>query len=196
MVAAGARDRTVIILLYFGVLIVGFYFLLVRPQRKQMAARRALGLAFAPEERLGRGAVPEHPLSLNMLLTRELGVGPAGWLRLSTLREAAQTIMDRFHVKAAGPQALAKSLSGGNLQKFMMGREMDANPRVLLVSQPTWGVDVGAAAQIRASLLALRAVGCAVLIVSDELDELMELSDRIQHCLTIFLANRNLVVDR
>jgi ABC-type uncharacterized transport system ATPase subunit len=162
--------------------------------------RRARGLHSVPEERLGRGAVPEHPLSLNMLLTRELGVGPAGWLRLSTLREAAQTIMDRFHVKAAGPQALAKSLSGGNLQKFMMGREMDANPRVLLVSQPTWGVDVGAAAQIRASLLALRAVGCAVLIVSDELDELMELSDRLyvmsQGRLSPSLSRQHATLDR
>ena len=141
--------------------------------------RRARGLHSVPEERLGRGAVPDHPLSLNMLLTRDVGVGLAGWLQLSTLREAAQHIMDQFNVKAAGPQALAKSLSGGNLQKFMMGREIDAKPRVLLVSQPTWGVDVGAAAQIRASLLALRNAGCAVLIVSDELDELLELSDRL-----------------
>ena len=141
--------------------------------------RRALGLHSVPEERLGRGAVPDHPLSLNMLLTRELGVGPGGWLHHARLREAAQHIIDRFRVKASGPNTLAKSLSGGNLQKFMVGREIDANPCVLLVSQPTWGVDVGAAAQIRASLLALREAGCAVLVVSDELDELLELSDRL-----------------
>ncbi len=141
--------------------------------------RRHLGLYSVPEERLGRGAVPEHSLALNLLLTRNIGVGAGGWLNRSALRLGAQTLIDRFQIKASGPQALAKSLSGGNLQKFIVGREMDAQPRLLLVSQPTWGVDVGAAAQIRASLLALRDQGCAVLVVSDELDELFELSDRL-----------------
>jgi simple sugar transport system ATP-binding protein len=88
-------------------------------------------------------------------------------------------LIERFNVKASGPQALAKSLSGGNLQKFIMGREIDAEPRVLLVSQPTWGVDVGAAAQIRGELLKLRDAGCAILVVSEELDELFEISDRL-----------------
>ena len=73
----------------------------------------------------------------------------------------------------------ARSLSGGNLQKFIVGREIDAAPKLLIVSQPTWGVDVGAAAQIRAELLALRDAGCAVLVVSEELDELFELADRL-----------------
>jgi simple sugar transport system ATP-binding protein len=68
---------------------------------------------------------------------------------------------------------------GGNLQKFIVGREIDAAPQLLIVSQPTWGVDVGAAAQIRAAILALRDAGCAVLVVSEELDELFELSDRL-----------------
>src|SRR5262249_37010073 len=84
-----------------------------------------------------------------------------------------------FNVKAAGPDAPAKSLSGGNLQKFLVGREIDAKPRVLVVAQPTWGVDVGAAAQIRAELLKLRDAGCALLVVSEELDELFEISDRL-----------------
>jgi simple sugar transport system ATP-binding protein len=70
-------------------------------------------------------------------------------------------------------------LSGGNLQKFIVGREIDAAPKLLIVSQPTWGVDVGAAAQIRAELLALRDAGCAVLVVSEELDELFEICDRL-----------------
>ena len=74
---------------------------------------------------------------------------------------------------------MAKSLSGGNLQKFIMGREIDAEPKLLIVSQPTWGVDVGAAAQIRGELLALAARGCAVLVVSEELDELFEISSRL-----------------
>jgi simple sugar transport system ATP-binding protein len=70
-------------------------------------------------------------------------------------------------------------LSGGNLQKFIVGREIAARPRLLIVSQPTWGVDVGAAAQIRGELLKLRDEGCAVLVVSEELDELFEISDRL-----------------
>jgi simple sugar transport system ATP-binding protein len=91
----------------------------------------------------------------------------------------ASAIIGRFGVKAGGPNSAARSLSGGNLQKFIMGREIDAQPKVLIVAQPTWGVDVGAAAQIRAALLALRDAGCAVLVVSEELDELFELSDRL-----------------
>jgi len=82
-------------------------------------------------------------------------------------------------VRAGGAGAAAKSLSGGNLQKFIVGREIAANPTLLIVSQPTWGVDVGAAAQIRGELLALRDAGCALLVVSEELDELFELADRL-----------------
>ena len=145
--------------------------------------RRKLGLHFVPEERLGRGAVPTQSLSLNMLLTRTESLSlpwlAGGWIHSSDLAAQAQKIISRFGVKARGPQALAKSLSGGNLQKFIMGREIDAEPKLLIVSQPTWGVDVGAAAQIRGELLALAAKGCAVLVVSEELDELFELSDRL-----------------
>ena len=141
--------------------------------------RRALGMHFVPEERLGRGAVPEMSLADNLLLTRREAVGTLGWLRTGRRRDQAAGIIERFRVKAAGPQAPARSLSGGNLQKFIMGREIDAKPTLLIVSQPTWGVDVGAAAQIRAEILALRDAGCAVLVVSEELDELFELSDRL-----------------
>ena len=141
--------------------------------------RRALGMHFVPEERLGRGAVPEMSLADNLLLTRREAVGTLGWLRTRRLRDQAADIIERFRVKAAGPGAPVRSLSGGNLQKFIMGREIDAKPTLLIVSQPTWGVDVGAAAQIRAEILALRDAGCAVLVVSEELDELFELSDRL-----------------
>ena len=102
-----------------------------------------------------------------------------GWIAGGALAAQARALIDRFNVKAGGPGAAARSLSGGNLQKFIMGREIDAAPRVLIVAQPTWGVDVGAAAQIRAALLGLRDAGCAVLVVSEELDELFELSDRL-----------------
>ena len=150
------------------------------------AARRALGLHFVPEERLGRGAVPTHSLALNMLLTRSESVKPlpylslvGGWINTSAVGAQAATIIERFRVKANGPAALAACLSGGNLQKFIMGREIDAQPQLLIVSQPTWGVDVGAAAQIRSALVALADSGCAVLVVSEELDELFEICDRL-----------------
>ena len=98
---------------------------------------------------------------------------------MSVLQAQAQAIIERFGVRAGGPHAAAQSLSGGNLQKFIVGREIEARPRLLIVSQPTWGVDVGAAAQIRGEILALRDAGCAVLVVSEELDELFEISDRL-----------------
>jgi len=141
--------------------------------------RRALGVHFVPEERLGRGAVPTLGLAHNMLLTRSNAVGAGGWIRTGQLAQHAGEIIRRFNVKAGGPHSAARSLSGGNLQKFIVGREIDANPKLFIVSQPTWGVDVGAAALIRNEILALRDAGCAVLVVSEELDELFEISDRL-----------------
>lgn len=145
-----------------------------RPRR-----RRAMGLHFVPEERLGRGAVPTLGLAHNLLLTRSNAVGKGGWIRTAALNQQASDIIKRFNVKAGGPGAAARSLSGGNLQKFIVGREIDASPKIFIVSQPTWGVDVGAAALIRGEILALRDAGCAVLVVSEELDELFEISDRL-----------------
>jgi ABC-type uncharacterized transport system ATPase subunit len=141
--------------------------------------RRALGVHFVPEERLGRGAVPTLGLAHNLMLTRTDSIGGSGWINVKALQAQAAGIIDRFKVKAGGPNAAAKSLSGGNLQKFIVGREIDAKPKLLIVSQPTWGVDVGAAAQIRGEILALRDAGCAVLVVSEELDELFEICDRL-----------------
>jgi len=143
------------------------------------AKRRKLGLHFVPEERLGRGAVPTLSLAQNTLLTRTETVKRSGWISVKRVEQLAQDLINRFNVKAGGPGAAAKSLSGGNLQKFIVGREIAANPKLLIVSQPTWGVDVGAAAQIRGELLALRDAGCAVLVLSEELDELFEISDRL-----------------
>ena len=142
--------------------------------------RRRLGLGFVPEERLGRGAVPRMSLADNALLT--------GWrhamLKFTLIdRRAARAfaagVIAKFDVKCGGPEAEAKSLSGGNLQKFIVGREILLGPKVLIVAQPTWGVDVGAAAFIRQALIDLRNAGTAVLVVSEELDELFEICDRI-----------------
>jgi general nucleoside transport system ATP-binding protein len=147
-------------------------------------------LHVVPEERLGCGAVPSMSLADNLLLTRSEAVTKRfgfDWITPTKLHAQAKRIIEAFNVKAGseslgrgnGSTALAQSLSGGNLQKFIVGREMDAQPEVLVVAQPTWGVDVGAAAQIRNELLALRSKGCAVLVISDELDELFEVCDRL-----------------
>jgi simple sugar transport system ATP-binding protein len=142
-------------------------------------SRRKRGLHFVPEERLGRATVPNLSLAENTLLTRSEAISSMGWLDIAGIRKLARHLIAGFNVKANGPDATAKSLSGGNLQKFVMGREIDARPKVLVVSQPTWGVDVGASAQIRGELIKLRDEGCAVLVVSEELDELFEVSDAL-----------------
>ncbi|MCL2309818.1 MAG: ABC transporter ATP-binding protein [Proteobacteria bacterium] len=143
-------------------------------------ARRDLGLAYIPEERLGRGAVPEMTLTENTLLTtHRQNLVRYGVIRSGAARRYARETIARFGVKAGGAHALAQSLSGGNLQKFIIGREVRQNPRVLLVVQPTWGVDVGASAQIRQELIDLRTQGVAVLVLSEELDELFEICDRL-----------------
>jgi simple sugar transport system ATP-binding protein len=141
--------------------------------------RRHLGLHFVPEERLGRGAVPTLSLAQNTLLTRTRAVGAGGWLRVGEIEALAEALIRRFNVKAGGPGSAAKSLSGGNLQKFIVGREILQQPKVLVVAQPTWGVDVGAAAFIRQKIIDLRNDGVAILVVSEELDELFEVSDRL-----------------
>ena len=141
--------------------------------------RRTAGLHFVPEERLGRGAVPLLSLGQNTLLTRRETVGRGGWIQGRAVAALATRLIGRFDVRCGGTGAAAKSLSGGNLQKFIVGREIDAAPKLLIVSQPTWGVDVGAAALIRGELLKLRDAGCALLVVSEELDELFEICDRL-----------------
>ena len=148
--------------------------------RLDARARRRAGLAFVPEERLGRGAVPAMSLASNVLLSHQTPPYVRGGMVSPRAAERlAAGIIQRFRVKASGPGAQARSLSGGNLQKFIVGREIEAGPKVLIVAQPTWGVDVGAAAQIHNEILALKATGCAVLVVSEELDELFAICDRL-----------------
>ena len=143
-------------------------------------ARRALGLAFVPEERLGRGAVPEMSLADNALLTaHRCDLVARGFIRADAVRAFATETIAAYRVKAGGPDAAARSLSGGNLQKYIVGREIRQAPKVMIAAQPTWGVDVGAAAQIRQALIDLRDRGVAVLVVSEELDELFEICDRL-----------------
>jgi len=149
--------------------------------RMMPGRRRKAGLCFVPEERLGRGAVPSMSLAENAILTaaKTRGFVRNGLLDFAAARAFAADCIHRYNVKCGGPQAQARSLSGGNLQKFIVGREVLQEPKVLVVAQPTWGVDVGAAAFIRQSIIDLRNAGCAVLVISEELDELFEICDRI-----------------
>ena len=142
--------------------------------------RRAIGLCSVPEDRLGRGAVPSLALADNALLTdnRQSSVR-AGFIRFDVVKAFTERCIAEFGVRGGGPDTPAGSLSGGNLQKFIVGREILQNPGVLVIAQPTWGVDVGAAVTIRQALLDLRARGCAILVISEELDELTEIADRI-----------------
>jgi general nucleoside transport system ATP-binding protein len=143
--------------------------------------RRELGLSFVPEERLGRGAVPDLSLTENALLSgyaREPLVRN-GLVHFERSRGFANRIIKGFDVVARGSRAEARSLSGGNLQKFIIGREILQKPRLLVVGQPTWGVDAGAASAIHSAIIELAKSGAAVLVVSQDLDELFVLSDRI-----------------
>ena len=142
------------------------------------ADRRQLGLRYVPEQRLGHGAVAGMTLADNALLT---GTSPhsGAWLETARAREDAARIIQRFGVQAPTVEQNVETLSGGNLQKYIVGRETLQAPRVLLLDQPTWGVDAGSAAAIRNELIALRAAGCAIVIVSEELDELYQLADRL-----------------
>lgn len=143
-------------------------------------ARRDLGLLTAPEERLGHAAAPDMSLTENALLTahRREGLARSGFLRWGAARVFAERIIDAFDVRTPGPGVAARALSGGNLQKFVIGREILQRPDVLVVNQPTWGVDAAAAAAIRQALLDLAANGAGVIAISQDLDELMEISDR------------------
>ncbi len=142
--------------------------------------RRDLGLGFVPEERLGRGAVPNMTLSQNALLTAfRQGLTKFGLINFEKTKAFAAQCIEKFGVKAAGPHAEARSLSGGNLQKFIVGREILQQPKVLIISQPTWGVDVGASMFIRQTLIDLSRQGVAILVISEELEELFEISDKI-----------------
>jgi simple sugar transport system ATP-binding protein len=149
--------------------------------RLDTAARRALGLCYVPEERDGHGAVPEMSLDENALLTGygQRLVTRQGLIRQRAVRAFAQATIARFDVRTAGPAAAARSLSGGNLQKFIVGREILQSPSVMIAAQPTWGVDIGASAEIRQALIDLRDAGVAVLLVSEDLEELFEVCDKV-----------------
>ena len=141
-------------------------------------ARRARGMCSVPEERLGHGSVPDMSLWLNTILSARTrkGMEKNGFLDLNLAHDFADEVVEKFDVKTAGINHDAKSLSGGNLQKFIVGREILQAPTVLILLQPTWGVDAAAAIDIHCALQELAAGGTAILVISQDLDELMTIS--------------------
>ena len=155
------------------------------PASLSISGRRLLGAAFVPEERLGHGAAPRMKLSENLLLSRhktdrKVFLGAGGMVR-SRRHRRGLAAHHRGHGRAQERASTPRRprLSGGNLQKFIIGRELDRQPSVMVVNQPTWGVDAGAAARIRQALIELARSGSAVLVISQDLDELFEISDAI-----------------
>jgi simple sugar transport system ATP-binding protein len=144
-------------------------------------ARRSLGLGFVPGERLGRGAVPAMSLAENGFLTAHWRLPLARRGIISPRRRAdfADRVIAEFRVATRSRATPAQALSGGNLQRFIVGREILSGPSALIVAYPTWGVDVAAVAAIHAALVALRDQGAAVVVMSEDLDELLALSDRM-----------------
>jgi general nucleoside transport system ATP-binding protein len=145
-------------------------------------ARRDQGAAFVPEERLGHGAVPGFALSENVILTRHTSdntLVKSGLVQRRAAASVNERVSIEYDVRKGKPDPEARALSGGNLQKFVMGRELDRKPGILVVNQPTWGVDAGAAATIRQAIIDLTRTGSAVLVISQDLDEIFEVADRI-----------------
>ena len=145
-------------------------------------SRRNAGAAFVPEERLGHGAVPGFRLSENIVLTRhssDSALVKSGLLQKDGASGVSERVSKAFDVRKGKPDPEARALSGGNLQKFVIGRELDRKPGILVVNQPTWGVDAGAAATIRQAIVDLSRAGSAVLVISQDLDEIFEIADRI-----------------
>ncbi|MEM8581145.1 MAG: ABC transporter ATP-binding protein [Pseudomonadota bacterium] len=143
--------------------------------------RRGMGICFAPEERLGHALSPGMTLAENVLISarRRAGLSAHGVLNFGAAARFAGEVIAKFDVRTSGPQQTARTLSGGNLQKFSIGREIAQKPIALVAAQPTWGVDAAAAATVHRALIALAEAGTAVLVISQDLDELRSLSQRL-----------------
>jgi ABC-type uncharacterized transport system ATPase subunit len=139
------------------------------------------GVARVPEDRGAVGVIGDLAVWENAISERyrETRFSRLGWLHRGAAREAAQAIVDQFDVRGGGLDAPARSLSGGNIQKLILGRALVTEPGVVVANQPTWGLDVGAVSYIHSQLLAARARGAAVLLISEDLDELFAIADRI-----------------
>ncbi len=141
-----------------------------------------LGVAHIPEDRWELGLVLPFTLAENAILGVQRWKefrGPLSFLRWNKINQHVRALMDRFEIRATGPGAPAKSLSGGNQQKLIVGRELAKDPAIIVASQPTRGLDIGAAKYIRDLLVQMRDNGRAILLVSADLDEVLALADRM-----------------
>ena len=143
--------------------------------------RRDLSIAFVPENRLGHSAVPELSLSENILLSQFPGNNfiNNGIINYQQIKKHVNSVINKFNVVTPDSEAKASSLSGGNLQKFVIGREILSNPKLLIISHPTWGIDAGAEFSIRESLISLSKKGTSIIVISQDLDELFEITHRL-----------------
>ena len=143
--------------------------------------RRDHGVCSIPEERNGHGAVASMDLTENVVLSahHRMNLLIASFIKRAEARRFTEQVVAQYDVRTPGVATAAGSLSGGNLQKFIVGREILQNPAVLIASQPTWGVDAGAAARIHQALIDLAAAGTAVIVISQDLDELLAISNRL-----------------
>ena len=143
--------------------------------------RRKLSIGFVPEDRLGHSAVPELSLSENILLSQFLGndFSKMGILDFKKIDLYTKNVIKKFNAKTPSEKVFAKNLSGGNLQKFVIGREVNSKPKLLIIFQPTWGVDTGAESFIRQSLIKLSKEGSSLIVISQDLDELIEITHHI-----------------
>ena len=141
---------------------------------------RDAGLSYVPEERMRDGVIGMFSVAENLvLLNQGTEFSRRGFLRLGAIREHCRDLVERFAVKTPNIDVPTSNLSGGNIQKLILARELSAEPKVILAAQPTRGVDVGAAEYIHSRLVAQKAAGCATLLISEDLDEVLALSDRI-----------------
>jgi simple sugar transport system ATP-binding protein len=140
-----------------------------------------MGVAYVPQDRLGTGLAPDLSIAENLILKRyrRAPISRAPFLRPSVIASEADRLMTQFDVRAPSAETPTRRLSGGNVQKVLLAREMSGAPKVLVVSSPTQGLDVGAVATVHQLLLDAAAKGVGVLLVSEDLDEVMALSDRI-----------------
>lgn len=141
--------------------------------------RRKIGFVMAPEDRLGHAAAPDMSLVENAFLTGGIrrSLTSRGFIDWAAARSFAEDVIKTYDVRTPGSHVAARALSGGNLQKFVVGRELMQNPDVIVINQPTWGVDAAAAAAIRQAILDRAAAGAAVVVISQDLDELLEIAD-------------------
>lgn len=142
-------------------------------------AALAEGIAYVPEDRRRHGVVPELPVAQNLTLAAHRRLFPQGWLRDAVERGIAEAGITQLGIKAAGPDALVATLSGGNQQKVAVGRWLETRPRVLILDEPTQGVDIGAKVEIHRLIRDLANGGLAVILISSDLPEIIGLSDRI-----------------